>query len=174
MILDYHVPGEKKNLVTKVDKVGCYDERACINCGKTLKIYSLEVPRRVYGKCRVKPEREVAIRQQQASTVYGVWSLPRHNSRCAWCNSVLVKCPKEGHPNSQYLGLAKDDGCILKVCPNGCPEAGPLDESTKQRPVESDDVELLLAELKESTDQVEKRKLRSKLRKLGHKGGMKG
>jgi hypothetical protein len=52
--------------------------------------------------------------------VYGYWATPSDKHKCSICGATLESVPKEGHFNSRYLGLKKNDGCELLCCPNGC------------------------------------------------------
>ena len=54
--------------------------------------------------------------------VEGCWTYERENnpSRCRYCGSILEKVPIEGHYNSQYWNLKRNDGLDLFCCPNGC------------------------------------------------------
>ena len=54
--------------------------------------------------------------------VEGCWGTVGPNSKCRRCQTPLVECPREGHYNSQYWRLERNDGCVLKICPNGCRE----------------------------------------------------
>lgn len=52
--------------------------------------------------------------------IRGCWSsvVPK----CMGCKTAMVVCPREGHPNSHFWVLERNDGMTLYVCPNGCPE----------------------------------------------------
>lgn len=52
--------------------------------------------------------------------VEGCWRNPNSKEKCRLCGTLMQPVPKEGHFNSQYLELARDDGMILECCPKGC------------------------------------------------------
>jgi len=54
--------------------------------------------------------------------IYGCWGIPNHPHECEVCGSELIECPREGHPNSKFWKLEREDGLVLLVCPNNCPE----------------------------------------------------
>lgn len=51
--------------------------------------------------------------------VYGCWTSPESGTQCR-CGEVLKEVPEEGHYNSQYWRLKRNDGMVLKCCPKGC------------------------------------------------------
>jgi len=60
--------------------------------------------------------------------VEGSWTdlSKKDRSRCRSCGSILEAVPQEGHFNSQYHYLKRDDGLDLVCCPKGCSD----DEAT--------------------------------------------
>lgn len=54
--------------------------------------------------------------------VEGGWSTLKNGTRCRACGEKLIEVPKEGHYNSKYWKLKKDDRCLLLCCPNNCSE----------------------------------------------------
>ena len=54
--------------------------------------------------------------------VLGCWSSPERQFACPKCGGVMVECPREGHPNSKFWVHEQDDGLVLFVCSNNCPE----------------------------------------------------
>ena len=52
--------------------------------------------------------------------VEGCWSDNKITSHCRLCGKRFVQVPKEGHYNSRYWKLKRDDGQILVCCPNNC------------------------------------------------------
>lgn len=54
--------------------------------------------------------------------VEGGWSSLNHVSKCRNCGAITEFVPKEGHYNSKYWVLQRNDGLFLKCCPNGCSE----------------------------------------------------
>lgn len=54
--------------------------------------------------------------------INGCWGILDYPHKCAKCGSVLIECPREGHPNSRFWELEKEDGQILKICPQNCLE----------------------------------------------------
>jgi len=55
--------------------------------------------------------------------VYGYWATSsKYLGSCAKCGKKMILCPREGHPNSKFWELERDDGCVLVVCPNNCLE----------------------------------------------------
>jgi hypothetical protein len=100
----------KLNLVTKKDRKGTYDEWGCSSCGYTQRYYTLN---RASECPKCKPV-----------DVEGCWSL-RSPERmvCRHCGVGMVECPKEGHPNSKYWNLRRNDE-VLYVCSVGCLENG--------------------------------------------------
>ena len=54
--------------------------------------------------------------------VVGGWREPDELGNCVKCGKSNIVCPKEGHFNSDFWELVKDDGLVLYVCPSGCPE----------------------------------------------------
>ena len=130
-----HELGGKKNLVTKMDKNGSYDEYPCINCGKIFRSYGLMRSTTHPGPCFVSKERaeEITTHKQkkvveEGKEIYGLWSTAKAKPICIKCKTRLVKCPKKDHPNSKYWSLKRDDGCDLYVCPKGCLEGEELEE----------------------------------------------
>ncbi len=59
--------------------------------------------------------------------VEGAWSSLKNKSKCRLCGTVLEPVPRDGHFNSQYWRLERNDGQILKCCPEGCSEQACLD-----------------------------------------------
>ncbi len=97
-----HKLGSKKNLVTKSDRKGYYDEYPCINCNKILRIYGLSRSGVSPGPCLVSKERakEIDNSKQESKSVYGVWTTKKSKSCCPECQTRLIVCPRSGHPNS--------------------------------------------------------------------------
>jgi len=52
--------------------------------------------------------------------VEGCWANPKSEIKCRLCGTEMQSVPEKNHFNSQYWKLARDDGAILKCCPNGC------------------------------------------------------
>ena len=136
--LGNHVLGNKKNLVTKSDKKGCYDEYPCINCGKILRCYGLMRSSTYPGPCLVSrgQAKEIATRERKGDIkkleeVCGGWFGSKAEKICIKCKTHLIKCPKKDHPNSKYWLLKRDDGCDLYICPKGCLEGEALEDATK-------------------------------------------
>ena len=51
--------------------------------------------------------------------VYGCWTSPESKVECE-CGTVMEQVPEEGHFNSKYWALKRNDGMVLKCCPKGC------------------------------------------------------
>ncbi len=118
---------EKLNLVTEIDKRGgAHDVFRCKNCLEKIKVYGLQRPKEVVGPCYVTKERKAEIEKkeetekQKNGIVIGAWSAG--GSVCPECSTVMILCPKKGHPNSKYWSLKRDDGCDLYICRTGCLE----------------------------------------------------
>ncbi len=122
--LGNHKLGNKKNLVTKSNKKGTYDEYPCVNCYEILHVYGIRQSKTHPGPCLVSKERakEIDSSERESEIMYGVWATKKAKSCCPKCKTRLILCPKSGHPISQYWNLQRDDGCDLYVCPNNCPE----------------------------------------------------
>jgi len=102
---------EKKNLVTRKDSQGLYDEYRCSICNLKKRYYTFKID----GECpRCK-------KKNKKQDIFGFWT-SRKDSKCVHCQEFLILCPKEGHPNSKYWSLQRNDGAELFVCPNGCLE----------------------------------------------------
>jgi len=101
----------KQNLATKRDNKGLYDEYKCSECGFKKRYYTLQIDSRC-PKCVKKEE-----------TIYGLWT-KRQGSKCHYCKSLLILCPKDGHPNSKYWNLQRTEKEKLLVCPRGCLKDG--------------------------------------------------
>ena len=54
--------------------------------------------------------------------IFGYWTSFEHLGKCLKCGSEMILCPREGHLNSKFWELERDDGLILVVCPNNCLE----------------------------------------------------
>jgi len=52
--------------------------------------------------------------------VYGCWTYEDVKGVCPKCSSTLELVPEEGHYNSKYWRLKRDDGLDLYCCPKGC------------------------------------------------------
>ena len=57
--------------------------------------------------------------------VEGCWTcdpvLPnKKQSMCGACGTVLKRTPEDGHFNSTYWNLKRNDGLEMRCCPNGC------------------------------------------------------
>ncbi len=121
-----HKLGNKKNLVTKSDKNGTYDEYPCKNCDEVLKFYGINRSSTHPGPCLVSKDRaieiQVAEKKDHNSVVIGGWFTEECNHTCPKCDSVMILCPRDGHPNSKYWSLDRNDGHALHVCPKYCPE----------------------------------------------------
>ena len=105
----------KVNLVTVSDKAGMYDLLKCKDCGFQKKYYGFQRPGRC-PKCK-----NVA---SEGKNIIGCWT---HKSRfgisdCPICGAILILTPKEGHRNSKYWNLQRDDDELLLCCPNNCTE----------------------------------------------------
>jgi len=61
-------------------------------------------------------------KKQKSKTISGCWGICDYPHKCEECGSVLVQCPREGHPNSGFWELEREDGLVLKICPNNCLE----------------------------------------------------
>ena len=95
----------KVNLVTARDGSDTWE---CTDCGFKKKYFGLR--RDLYcPKCKATP-------------VFGCWSTK--TSKCGFCESKMIVCPKEGHPNSEYWNLQQNKEENLYVCPKGCLEDG--------------------------------------------------
>ncbi len=103
----------KINLVT--DKDGS-DTLKCSECNYKKKYFGLARPP-ICPKCHGTGERK-------KTAIYGGWFNKGDQAECSFCNIDLIKCPKEGHPNSKYWPLKKSPEEVLLVCPNGCLEDG--------------------------------------------------
>ena len=55
--------------------------------------------------------------------IFGCWSI-KEKGVCIYCNTWLIECPKEGHPNSKYWSRQRTKDESLRVCPNNCTEDG--------------------------------------------------
>ena len=110
----------KVNLVTIKGRSGMYDLYRCSECGYEKKYYGLvrdlDCPLRMKQPKKHKIERRIV----------GGWHYGKYeySSRCNYCNSIEVPCPKSGHPNSKFWNLKRSDKEILTVCPRGCFEDG--------------------------------------------------
>ena len=104
----------KLNLVTQKDRKGLYDECRCSVCGFKKKYYGLnrdsECP-----KCHEKEKSQI---------INGVWALIEKKSVCQFCETEMVRCPIEGHPNSKFWALKRREDEQLMICPRGCYENG--------------------------------------------------
>jgi len=58
----------------------------------------------------------------KSNEVEGGWTCRDCPARCRKCGSILIECPREGHLNSKFWIHEREDGLILKVCPNNCLE----------------------------------------------------
>ena len=125
--LEFHELSGKQNLVTLTDGCGCYDKFKCLNCGKEIRIYGICRTRTHPGPCYVgKAKYEEVMEQRKAKIVasgevYGTWSTEDCPHKCGKCEAIMILCPREGHPNSKFWVHERDDGMVLKVCPNNCP-----------------------------------------------------
>lgn len=55
--------------------------------------------------------------------IYGTWVPKKKKIYCPHCNVKLNYVPKKGHPLSKLsVDLKRDDGDVLKACPNNCKE----------------------------------------------------
>jgi len=52
--------------------------------------------------------------------VEGCWSIKKILSRCRACGTKFQQVPRQGHYNSKYWELERNDGQVLVCCPNGC------------------------------------------------------
>ena len=121
--LEYHELGGKENLVTLQDHDGTFDRFRCINCDKEFRMRHMARPKKIYEPCYVSQAKfdEVMERRKAevSGEVYGCWSSSAR--KCNSCGEEMVLCPREGHPNSKFWKLERDDGTRLFVCPNNCP-----------------------------------------------------
>jgi len=69
----------------------------------------------------LKEKMEFGLKNETEFEVYGYWATPSREHKCTKCGAVLELVPEEGHFNSRYKKLKKNDGCELLCCPNGCP-----------------------------------------------------
>jgi len=104
------------------------DTYICENCGKGVKL--VWPMRTVAGDCAVPLDQYEAAksrleegkrRKRVKGETVGCWGAIGHPGTCHKCGAPLVDCPREGHPNSRYWALERDDGMTLYVCPNDCP-----------------------------------------------------
>lgn len=102
---------QKQNLVTQKDSEGYYDEYRCSACGFKKRYYSF-VRETICPKCSTR------------TNIMGCWHQGKLPSVCPYCNSEMVECPKQGHPNSQFWNLQRGDYEKLMICPKGCSEDG--------------------------------------------------
>jgi hypothetical protein len=123
--LKYHELGGKENLVTLSDRHGTYDKFLCVNCGKEFRIESLAWPKKIYESCYVSETKYNKVMERRKAEaggeVYGGWMSPNLVHKCGACDSELVICPREGHFNSKFWQLERDDGMVLFICPKECP-----------------------------------------------------
>lgn len=121
---------EKINLVSLSNGGDLYK---CIHCGKVIVRY-LGQGLKVTGECKVtrdylknkginNPENEKNLLRKllgEDKIINGCWSA--RIPKCLKCNTEMVLCPEENHPNSKYWELQRNDGMLLYVCPNNCLE----------------------------------------------------
>ena len=109
----------KVNMVTKKDMTDLWQ---CTECGK--KYVSRHLGDRPV-ECNSKkcnPNRMPLKPKVSKDTVYGCWGCQKSESICGHCNAKLIIVPRDGHPNSKFWALERDDGMVLKCCPAGCLE----------------------------------------------------
>lgn len=112
---------EKKNLVTLSDGTDRYQ---CSICGFKKKYHSLRIDA-ACPKC-------VAKKQKQNPSVFGYWA-KSNDIHCPICGKKVINCPREGHPNSKYWEMERNDGMKLFVCSRGCYEDGSGRYKVKRR-----------------------------------------
>jgi hypothetical protein len=70
--------------------------------------------------------------------VEGCWTSEKRIKRgnCRSCGAMFERVPKDGHYNSKYWELERDDGQILVCCPSGCSEKDAVEKQRKYTNIE--------------------------------------
>jgi len=63
--------------------------------------------------------------REKTGIIFGYWTSPKYLGKCLKCGGEMILCPREGHLNSKFWKLERNDGLILVVCPNNCLENAP-------------------------------------------------
>ncbi len=101
---------EKLNLITKMDRIGMFDQWGCPKCRYKIKVRSFDRP--IY--CPKCPQ------DKSVKTVpLGWWSEEDHE--CPMCKGQ-AGAVTESHPLAALLRLGRDDGKRLFACASGCTE----------------------------------------------------
>jgi hypothetical protein len=104
----------KRNMFSHSDGT---DTWGCDTCGFKRKYRMMGIPREC-PKCEIKRVK-----------IIGAWikskDVGRH--RCYVCGSEYVLVPREGNQMSYCWKAERQDGLVVVMCPNGCPEQPVLD-----------------------------------------------
>ncbi len=109
---------DKMNLSTQTRG----DKIRCTNCGYSRWWKPLKRPDRC-PECKCPDDKKsigkAVFDKRYKGKMLGCWS--GNAGTCAQCHKPMQETPREGHPNSPYWSLERDDGLKLYNC-NLCPE----------------------------------------------------